>query len=201
MWLFVFTQSATFHNKVEPIIIFYSPYSPPCLWHRLKNKKRWRVCKGTSTQHWERRRISLLLKVARAGAGCVVSDWCEEVCGCADSWQPRTVWRNVAPGPTSIRWLHCHSATLRPVCQHDNMQLNISIYLQDNRLLEVQGCWQHSEGIQAQHPDRHRLQGSRIAPQLLLQIHLLQKGSYLSSLTANWTRAITLIWPEPIISQ
>ena len=51
MWLFVFTQSATFHNKVEPIIIFYSPYSPICLWHHLKNKKRWRVCKGTSTQH------------------------------------------------------------------------------------------------------------------------------------------------------
>ena len=156
--------------------------------------------KGTSNlytaqnlQHWERRRFSLLLKVARAGAGCL---WvigprkCVLVCwllAAAYSLKKRSSWPHLLPVPSIVIQQHSAQSVNMTTCS-----LNISIYLQDNRVLEVQGCWQHSEGLQAQHPDRYRLQGSCISPQLLLQIHLLQKGSYLSSLPANWTRAITL---------
>ena len=47
---------------------------------------------------------------------------------------------------------------------------------QDHCLLEVQGRGQHPQGIQAQPPDCHWIQGPSFNPQLLLQIHLLQKG-------------------------
>ena len=48
--------------------------------------------------------------------------------------------------------------------------------LQDHCLLEIQGRGEHTQGIQAQPADRHRIQGPSFNPELLLQIHLLQKG-------------------------
>ena len=51
-----------------------------------------------------------------------------------------------------------------------------TVLFQDHCLLEIQGRGQHPQGIQAQPPDCHRIQGPSFNPQLLLQIHLLQKG-------------------------
>ena len=85
MWLFVFTQSATFHNKVEPIIIFYSPY---WLWHTLKNKIKWRVCKegylkslhSTESPALRKEEVQFATQGCEGRGGLFVSDWSEEVC-------------------------------------------------------------------------------------------------------------------------
>ena len=53
---------------------------------------------------------------------------------------------------------------------------------QGHRLLEVQEPREHAEGVQDEPADCHRLQAARLRSQLLLQVHLLQKGKrYLAS--------------------